>query len=166
MSVMVNRPSYIALVTSIIALLFVLSFTPSVAAYSPHHFALPATCVRKQCKMNGQWNDTAGFVWKVAGTGTYANYTIEGKVNTSSDGGPIYSVEGSGSGPNFTMTASNIKTHKFCPSFTYTGALSNQTFATGTWKDSCGHSGDFTMIKTNQRGTEIVTTTTDTPNAS
>jgi hypothetical protein len=109
-------------------------------------------CRFGQCRLNGQYNDSSGFVWKLAAAGTLSSYRIKGHVNTTSVGGTVYSVLGHGSGINFNMTATNLRGKgKLCSSFTYVGTLRNYngTFASGTWSDVCGNSGNFTMIKVN-----------------
>jgi hypothetical protein len=140
-----------------LASLLLLSIVPT-ATFAASQPAVPLGTHQ----MRGSWTDNFGFVWKLRTSSVYYPYTITGKVNTGSDGGPIYSVSGSGtccegSGSTFNMTASQSSNSGYCSSFTYTGTITSKGEASGFWTSACGGSGDFSMTRNNRDTTITVT---------
>jgi hypothetical protein len=112
--------------------------------------------------VSGIWMDSYNYLWTLYQD---ASGNISGTVNVgeSSCPSPIWSVAGSITGEQFTITATNPTGGDYeCDSwFTYSMVIAVPGLATGTWVSSVGNSGSVTMTESTDPTVAVIPSSID-----
>lgn len=96
--------------------------------------------------LTSTWKDNYSLTWKLT-QGVSVSGTVQTSVQCQG-----YTVSGTHSGANISLTASRLFPGEgCCRAFTYTGKANGCNAASGTWRSVCGRTGTWTLTRQGRR---------------